>query len=77
MKEEKRIEKYLNNCEKETLIQLYLQMRFERDLYSDLYEKERIKAKGKEKGWDLTDSKVAYGYGIGYEDAVAERSEEE
>lgn len=32
------IRKYLNECTKETLIELYLQMRFERDLYMELYE---------------------------------------
>lgn len=32
------IRKYLSKCTKETLIELYLQMRFERDLYMKLCE---------------------------------------
>lgn len=33
--------KYLSGCTKEALIELYLQMRFERDLYMELYETKR------------------------------------
>lgn len=33
---EAKIKKYLNKCDKDTLIELYLQMRFERDLYNSL-----------------------------------------
>ena len=36
--DEKWIRNYLNGCTKEAVIELYLQMRFERDLYMQLYE---------------------------------------
>lgn len=56
------IRKYMNNCTKEAIVELYLQMRFERDLYAELYENLKVTTRGDNKGWDLNDSKVKYGY---------------
>ena len=35
---ESRIKRYLAQCDKNTLIELYLQMRFERDLYASMID---------------------------------------
>lgn len=59
---EKTIKKYLSDCSKETLIELYLQMRFERDLYRRMYEDSKSIDYGNGKGWTLEDKKVKYGY---------------
>lgn len=61
---EKRIKKYLSDCSKETLIELYLQMRFERDLYCCMYEELKSIDYGSAKGWTLDDRKVRFGYDI-------------
>ena len=74
---ENKIKKYLSKCDKDALIGLYLQMRFERDLYADMYESMMVNVKSKDKGWDLNDSKVAYGYNLGYADAKKDLGEVE
>lgn len=35
------IRKYMSGCTKEALIELYLQMRFERDMMTELYEEQK------------------------------------
>lgn len=62
MTNEKEIKKYLSSCDKEALISLYLQMRFERDLWQSMYENIKVTEKGDSKEWTLSDSKVKYGY---------------
>lgn len=59
---ETKLKKYLSACNKDTLIELYLQMRFERDLYIRMYDDLKSIAHGADKGWTLEDKKVKYGY---------------
>lgn len=69
---ENKVKEYLSQTSKEVVIDLYLQMRFERDLYehmyNELYKSTKIKDKGKDKGWTLDDLKVKYGYELAREE---------
>lgn len=38
---ENALREYLKTCEKDALIELYLQIRFERDLMTELYEEQK------------------------------------
>lgn len=66
------IRKYMNNCTKEAIIELYLQMRFERDMYADMYENLRVISKGNDKQWSLNDSKVKFGYELAKSEVKAD-----